>query len=217
MKGLIQKSIAKTFKYRSTVAISPRFCSDEKEFNEDDKRGKNENKQKLKIKKLDTGQKSTLAEFKGDKQNQTEKEEIDIAAAKRLSNIRANEKAILATKVGAMANVGLAASKCVLGLSISSTALVADGISSFGDLLSDGVVYYSVTEARKKATPDRPWGQGKIEPLGTFFAVPVLYLTFLFRCAFSRCVTCNNWNWNWIFCDECRTGNGEHKSSTIRF
>jgi hypothetical protein len=32
----------------------------------------------------------------------------------------------------------------------STTALVADSISNFGDLLSDGVVYYSVTEAGKK-------------------------------------------------------------------
>jgi hypothetical protein len=170
MKRLAQKSIAKTFKHRSSFLLLSQFYSDEKDFNEDEKRGKNETKQKLKIKKLENSQKPTLAEFKGEKQNQTEKEESDIATAKRLSNIRANEKAILATKVGAMANVGLAASKCVLGLSISSTALVADGISSFGDLLSDGVVYYSVTEARKKATPDRPWGQGKIEPLGRFSA-----------------------------------------------
>ena len=62
--------------------------------------------------------------------------------------------------------MALAISKGTIGYAISSTGLIADAANSLGDLLSDAVVYYSVTEARKSATPDRPWGRGKIEPLG---------------------------------------------------
>ena len=78
----------------------------------------------------------------------------------------AQKKAMFVTKVGAAANMALAISKGTIGYAISSTGLIADAANSLGDLLSDAVVYYSVTEARKSATPDRPWGRGKIEPLG---------------------------------------------------
>ena len=78
----------------------------------------------------------------------------------------AGEHAMHVTKVGAAANMALAISKGTIGFSISSTGLIADAANSLGDLLSDAVVFYSVTEARKRATPDRPWGRGKIEPLG---------------------------------------------------
>lgn len=89
----------------------------------------------------------------------------------------AGKNAMFATKLGAAANLGLAVSKGSLGLSISSTGLVADAASSLGDLLSDAVVYYSVTEARKRATPDRPWGSGKIEPLGALSVGTLLLIT----------------------------------------
>lgn len=80
----------------------------------------------------------------------------------------AEKKAKVVTKVGAAANLALAISKGTLGYAISSTGLIADAVNSLGDLLSDAVVYYSVTESRKRATPDMPWGRGKIEPLGKF-------------------------------------------------
>jgi divalent metal cation (Fe/Co/Zn/Cd) transporter len=74
--------------------------------------------------------------------------------------------AISITKAGALANVLLAGCKGVTGYMVGSTALIADAINSLSDLLCDGVVYLSVTEARKAATPDNPWGRGKLEPLG---------------------------------------------------
>lgn len=78
----------------------------------------------------------------------------------------AEKNAKYVTKVGAAANLALAISKGTLGYAIASTGLIADAANSLGDLLSDAVVYYSVTESRKRATPDMPWGRGKIEPLG---------------------------------------------------
>lgn len=97
---------------------------------------------------------------------------------------RNQNKAVFATKLGAAANIFLAVSKGAVGLSISSTALVADAANSLGDVLSDAVVYYTLHEARKTATPDRPWGRGKIEPLGNDpFALKLLPC---FQCHFSR-------------------------------
>lgn len=74
--------------------------------------------------------------------------------------------ALTATKVGAAANLFLTASKGLAGYAVGSTALIADCFNSLGDLFSDAVVYYTVTQARQIATPERPWGQGKIEPIG---------------------------------------------------
>ena len=89
------------------------------------------------------------------------------ASPDKTSNIQKNNQAALnATSLGAAVNVALAASKGFLGFSVGSTALIADCFNSVGDLFSDGVVYYTVTEARRGATPEKPWGSGKIEPLG---------------------------------------------------
>lgn len=87
------------------------------------------------------------------------------------------KNALFATGLGAAVNFGLAVSKGSVGYSIGSTALLADCFNSMGDLVADAVVYFSVTEARKKATPDKPWGSGKIEPLGAFVVGTALAAT----------------------------------------
>lgn len=130
-------------------------------------------KPKLKLKKDEDAFKRIInAKYK--RKSKDDKDDgIDTAKQNREEVEKYQKRAIFATKMGAVANVGLAFSKGAIGLSISSTALVADAANSLGDVLSDAVVYYSITEARKTATPDRPWGRGKIEPLGkpssTFF------------------------------------------------
>ena len=58
-----------------------------------------------------------------------------------------------------------------------SVGLMADAANSAGDLLIDAVVFYTIKEARKKATPERPWGRGKIEPLGALTIGGVLLAT----------------------------------------
>eukprot|EP00981_Chlorochromonas_danica_P013619 scaffold6586_cov169-Ochromonas_danica.AAC.4 len=89
----------------------------------------------------------------------------------------AHKKAIFATQVGAGVNGALALLKGAMGVAVSSTALIADAANSLGDLLSDAVVYFTVNEARKRATPDRPWGRGKIEPLGALSVGGLLLVT----------------------------------------
>jgi cation diffusion facilitator family transporter len=106
----------------------------------------------------------------------------DVQSEKHKSN------ALFATGLGAAVNFGLAVSKGSVGYAIGSTALLADCFNSMGDLVADAVVYFSVTEARKKATPDKPWGSGKIEPLGAFVVGTALAATGA-GIACSACVT----------------------------
>ena len=54
---------------------------------------------------------------------------------------------------------------------------MADAANSAGDLLIDAVVFYTIKEARKKPTPQTPWGRGKIEPLGALTIGGVLLAT----------------------------------------
>lgn len=82
----------------------------------------------------------------------------------------AHNVALQATKVGAAANLLLFLSKGITGYAINSTAMLADAFGSLGDLCTDAIVYYSVEQARKAASPDRPWGRGKMEPIGTVFS-----------------------------------------------
>jgi len=53
----------------------------------------------------------------------------------------------------------------------------ADGANSLSDLLCDAVVWYALVESRKDATPDRPWGRGKLEPLGALVVGGLLLAT----------------------------------------
>ena len=62
-------------------------------------------------------------------------------------------------------------------ISSLSVGLMADAANSAGDLLIDAVVFYTIKEASKKATPERPWGRGKIEPLGALTIGGVLLAT----------------------------------------
>lgn len=85
-------------------------------------------------------------------------------------------EALRATQIGAIANFLLAGGKGFVGYAVGSTGLIADGVNSLGDLFSDAIVWYTVVESRKKATPERPWGRGKFEPLGAL-TVGALLLT----------------------------------------
>lgn len=85
-------------------------------------------------------------------------------------------EAIKVTQVGALCNVMLAASKGSVGFMVGSTGLIADGANSLGDLLCDLVVWYTVVESRKASTAERPWGTGKLEPIGAL-TVGALLLT----------------------------------------
>ncbi|HYW05198.1 MAG TPA: cation diffusion facilitator family transporter [Gammaproteobacteria bacterium] len=71
------------------------------------------------------------------------------------------------TLVGAALNLVLAAGKVAVGIVAHSQALVADGIHSFSDLLSDGLVVFAARHAHRAADQDHPYGHGRFETIAT--------------------------------------------------
>ncbi len=71
------------------------------------------------------------------------------------------------TIVGAVVDFVLAVFKVVVGLIGNSGALIADGIHSFSDLLSDGVVLYAAKHSSEEADDEHPYGHERFETVAT--------------------------------------------------
>lgn len=71
------------------------------------------------------------------------------------------------TAVGVLVNLVLAASKTIIGFTAQSQALVADGIHSLSDLLSDGLVYFAAKQANHGPDEAHPYGHGRFETAAT--------------------------------------------------
>lgn len=71
------------------------------------------------------------------------------------------------TVVGVLVNLVLTVSKTVIGVLAQSQALVADGIHSLSDLLSDGLVYFAARHAHHGPDVAHPYGHGRFETAGT--------------------------------------------------
>lgn len=68
--------------------------------------------------------------------------------------------------VGALANLALAALKIAGGIFGRSTAMVADGIHSLSDLLTDVVVLFTHKIGQLPADENHPYGHGRAETIG---------------------------------------------------
>lgn len=71
------------------------------------------------------------------------------------------------TLVGALVNVVLSVVKIVIGLAAQSQSLVADGLHSVSDLMSDGLVYVAAHHAGQGPDSDHPYGHGRFETAAT--------------------------------------------------
>ncbi len=71
------------------------------------------------------------------------------------------------TIVGAIVDFVLAVFKVVVGFIGNSGALIADGIHSFSDLLSDGVVLYAAKHSSEEADDEHPYGHERFETVAT--------------------------------------------------
>ncbi len=70
------------------------------------------------------------------------------------------------TVVGMVANLALTVGKIAVGFLFRSTALVADGVHSFADLVSDLAVLLALRTARRPPDKDHPYGHESFETLG---------------------------------------------------
>ena len=71
------------------------------------------------------------------------------------------------TLVGAIFNLILAILKIAFGFVGQSHALIADGIHSLSDLLSDGLVYIAAHPAHQEPDAQHPYGHGRFETAAT--------------------------------------------------
>lgn len=67
------------------------------------------------------------------------------------------------TIVGAVVNLILAIFKIIIGTIGHSHALIVDGIHSFSDLLSDGLVVFAARQGNQSPDDDHPYGHARIE------------------------------------------------------
>lgn len=68
---------------------------------------------------------------------------------------------------GVVVNVILAVGKLIIGFVANSHALIADGLHSFSDLVSDGMVLVASKHSHQDADEDHPYGHGRYETLAT--------------------------------------------------
>ncbi|MGY4707337.1 cation diffusion facilitator family transporter [Candidatus Bipolaricaulota sp. J31] len=78
--------------------------------------------------------------------------------------------------IGALVNVGLIALKFAVGAAVGSVALIADGVHSFSDLLTDMVVIIGMRLGRRPPDDSHPYGHGKFETLAGAFVATLLIL-----------------------------------------
>ncbi|HPB77029.1 MAG TPA: cation diffusion facilitator family transporter, partial [Chromatiaceae bacterium] len=69
--------------------------------------------------------------------------------------------------VSAVVNLVLTMVKVVVGLFANSQALIADGIHSLSDLLSDLLVWVAGRHATQAPDEEHPYGHGRLETLAT--------------------------------------------------
>ncbi|RKZ97988.1 MAG: cation transporter [Gammaproteobacteria bacterium] len=67
------------------------------------------------------------------------------------------------TIIGAIVNLVLAVFKIIIGYIGHSHALIVDGIHSFSDLLSDGLVVLAAKKGNQSPDDDHPYGHARIE------------------------------------------------------
>lgn len=81
-----------------------------------------------------------------------------------------------ATWAGVAVNLPLAIGKIVIGYIAQSQALIADGVHSLSDLVSDVVVLAAIRQGGKEADFDHPYGHGRFETAATAFVGLLLVL-----------------------------------------
>lgn len=71
------------------------------------------------------------------------------------------------TLIGVLVNIGLATAQFVLGIIGHSQALVADGVHTLSDLVSDVVVFLAIRQGSKVADREHPYGHSRFETVAT--------------------------------------------------
>jgi len=71
------------------------------------------------------------------------------------------------TLIGSVIDLVLGVVKIMVGVSANSQALIADGVHSLSDLMTDGLVLYAAKHASRAADAEHPYGHARIETVAT--------------------------------------------------
>ena len=71
------------------------------------------------------------------------------------------------TLIGSVIDLLLGVSKITVGFTAQSQALIADGVHSLSDLVTDFAVLYAAKHSHQEADEDHPYGHGRIETVVT--------------------------------------------------
>jgi cation diffusion facilitator family transporter len=74
---------------------------------------------------------------------------------------------IRVTLIGSVVDLVLGVSKIFIGFIAQSQALIADGVHSLSDLVTDVAVLYAAKHSHQEADEDHPYGHGRIETVVT--------------------------------------------------
>ena len=89
---------------------------------------------------------------------------------KSVKNNAANSRRreiVKVTLIGSAVDLSLGVAKIIFGFAAHSQALVADGIHSISDLITDGFVLYAAAHGSREADEDHPYGHKRIETVAT--------------------------------------------------
>lgn len=78
------------------------------------------------------------------------------------------------TLIGAALDAALGVAKIGVGATAGSQALIADGVHSLSDLLTDAIVLGVTRASRARPDAEHPWGHARFETLGTLVLGAVL-------------------------------------------
>ena len=74
---------------------------------------------------------------------------------------------IRVTLIGSVIDLLLGVAKIIIGFTAQSQALIADGVHSLSDLVTDFAVLYAAKHSHREADEDHPYGHGRIETVVT--------------------------------------------------
>lgn len=80
------------------------------------------------------------------------------------------------TFISALTNLGLALGKIIVGFIGYSHALIADGLHSFSDLISDALVIVAAKAGEREADEGHPYGHRRLETIGAIVISILLIL-----------------------------------------
>lgn len=86
-----------------------------------------------------------------------------------------HKKSILTISIiNAASNVALAIIKIIIGIIGSSQALIADGLHSFADIITDAFVYFAARASVQHPDHEHPYGHRRIETIGAVIIALIL-------------------------------------------